>query len=53
MSRTLRYDRWTHKIVTDGKQKQSCRCDWCININYRDRYGLTINENLNTNDEIL
>jgi hypothetical protein len=53
MSRTTRNDRWTHTKVRDGQQQYQCRCNWCININYRDRYGLTVKENLKANGEIL
>ena len=47
MSRTFRKDRWeNYKEVPDGKQRRKCKCNWCINEFYRDRYGLTIKENL-------
>lgn len=54
MSRTFRTDRWNdYKTVHDGKQRRNCKCGWCVNMNYRNRYGLTIIENLKANDEHL
>ena len=44
MSRTIRKCRDTYKMVRDGKQRHRCKCNWCINMNYRDRYYLTTKE---------
>jgi len=46
MSRTFREDPRRHIKVPDGKFWRKCKCNWCINIPYRDRYGLTVKENL-------
>lgn len=52
MSRTFRKDRWSnYKKLPDGKHRWRCRCDWCINIEYRDRNGLTIKNDLKANGE--
>lgn len=46
MSRTFRRGRRTNiKNQRDGSIWK-CKCEWCINIPYRDRYGLTIKEEL-------
>ena len=38
MSRTLRRDRqYKGKTIRDGKHRYKCRCEWCINIEWRDR----------------
>ncbi len=37
MSRTYRKDRHTHKKVHDGQMRYKCKCEWCINIKWRDR----------------
>jgi hypothetical protein len=45
MSRTYRTQRG--KRHRDGKPIfYKCRCDWCINIPWRDRHQLTIKEDL-------
>ena len=46
MSRTFREDPRKHIKVNDGGFWRKCKCNWCINIPYRDRYGLTVEENL-------
>jgi hypothetical protein len=48
MSRTTRRDRNSYqKTVRDGKGWYKCRCNWCINIPWRDRDGLSVDDDLN------
>jgi len=53
MSRTFRTDPKRFIKVPDGQYWYKCKCSWCVNIKYRDRYGLTVKENLKANDETL
>lgn len=46
MSRTFRRNKQDSKTVRDGQHQYRCRCEYCINVPYRDRKGLTVKEDL-------